>query len=364
MQEESIAFSVPKSVFYNPQMTFCRSFASLAVGAIDQDLVVCDAFTASGIRGIRYAKENKNVKETIFLDIDSKAIRAAKANAKINKLKKAKFIRENISRAVFGFAADFLEIDPFGSPAPYLYDSFRVFNPLKHAYLSATATDVAVLCGGKTKACKKNYHSIPLNNEFTHENGLRILIKKIAETAAEFNMGIEPLVSISRQHFLKSIIKVTRGADLADDSLNKIGYVNYCSNCGWRGSSQFPVLCCQNCGKTQNPKHKTQFAGPLWLGELHDKKTLERMRKLNKQRDYSQKTDLEKTLARMVGEINMPPYYYDVHSLCRILNRSEVPKIDVVVSRLRSKGFSASRTHFSETSIKTDALLKTIRSVI
>jgi len=358
ISEESIRFSAPDSVFYNPQMTFCRSFASLAVGAIDQDLVVCDAFTASGIRGIRYAKENKNVKETIFLDIDSKAIRAAKANAKINKLKKARFIRENISRAVFDFAADFLEIDPFGSPAPYIYDSFRVFNPLKHAYLSATATDVAVLCGGKTKACKKNYHSIPLNNEFTHETGMRIMIKKIAETAAEFNMGIEPLVSISRQHFLKSIIKVTRGADLADDSLNKIGFINFCKECGFRNSSRFPVEKCPSC------KNSLVFAGPLWLGGLHERKTLERMRKLNQQRDYSQKDDLEKTLSRMIGEINMPPYYYDIHSMCKLLKRTEVPKIDSVILRLKAKGYKASRTHFSETSIKTDALLKTIRSVI
>jgi len=364
-EEESIGFSAPSGVFYNPAMRFCRSFASLALGAIpEKKLRVCDAFCASGIRGIRYARENRNVDDVTFLDIDKRAIASAKKNAKANKVKSS-FMQGNISRLVFDICADFLEIDPFGSPAPYLYDSFRAFNPLKRAYLSVTATDVAVLCGGKTKACLKNYHSVPLNNEFTHETGMRIMIKKIAETAAEFNMGIEPLVSVSRQHFLKTVVKVTRGAELANDSMTKLGYVNFCESCGWRGSSQFPVSSCPNCSsRTQDTRHRTLFAGPLWLGELHERKTLERMADLNAKREYSDRDAIGKTLGRMQGEIGMPPFYYDIHQLCKLLNRKSVPKMDDVLSKMRKKGRAASRTHFSETAIKTDATLKTLESVI
>ena len=59
IQEENTNFEVSKDVFYNPNMQFCRSFCSLAVGALEEKLNVLDAFCASGIRGIRYAKENK-----------------------------------------------------------------------------------------------------------------------------------------------------------------------------------------------------------------------------------------------------------------------------------------------------------------
>ena len=358
MNEEKIEFIVPKPVFYNPQMRFCRSFASLALGAIEQKgMVVCDAFTASGIRGIRYAKENRNVSKAIFIDIDRKAINAAKKNAKANKIK-FQAIHGNFSRLVFDISADFLEIDPFGTPAPYLYDAFRVFNPLKHAYLSVTATDVAVLCGGKTKASMKNYHSVPLNNEFTHETGLRIMIKKVAETAAEFNLGIEPLVSISKQHYLKTIVKVTRSADLADKSLHSLGYVNFCKFCGFRSSSQFPISTCPSC------KKQTAFAGPLWLGELHDGKMLKRMSALNVKRNYSDVNELEKVMSRMLGEISMPPFYYDVHQLCRLFGRAEVPKMEDILLSLSKKRFRAFRTHFSETGIKTDAPMKIIKSVM
>jgi tRNA (guanine26-N2/guanine27-N2)-dimethyltransferase len=358
MNEEGIKFVAPKGVFYNPDMRFCRSFASLAVGSIPENkLAVCDAFCASGIRGIRYGKENRNVGSLTFIDIDRNALASAKANAKKAKLRH-KALHGNISRLVFDICADFLEIDPFGSPAPYLYDSFRAFNPLKRAYLSVTATDVAVLCGGKTKACMKNYHSMPLNNEFTHETGMRIMLKKIAETAAEFNMGIAPIASISKRHYLKSIVRVTRGADEANESMMRLGYVSHCPSCGFRSPSEFPMAVCPSC------RGEMDYAGPLWLGELHDAKSLERMAAENAKRDYSDKAELEKYVSRMKKEIGMPPYYYDVHQLCKILNSESVPKMEEILSGLKRKGHRAFRTHFSETAIKTDAPIKAIKSVI
>jgi len=67
MDEEGISFTAGKNVFYNPNMKFCRSVSSLAVGVIGGKLSVIDAFCASGIRGIRYAKENSNVEKLTFL---------------------------------------------------------------------------------------------------------------------------------------------------------------------------------------------------------------------------------------------------------------------------------------------------------
>lgn len=356
MEEESVKFSAP-GIFYNPAMRFCRSMSSLAVGAIGNTkkgkLDVIDAFCASGIRGIRYAKENKNVKHVTFIDIEQKAITLAKKNAKANnlnkKIKKFDAKKGNISKLAFQFVADFLEIDPFGTPAPYLVDAFRYFNPKKEAYLSVTATDTAVLCGGITAACMKNYHSKPLNNEFTHETGLRILIKRIAEVASEFNMGITPLVSFSDRHYLKTILHVKRGADGAYDCLKKLGYVSFCHKCGFRTHSQFPQERCARC------KEKNEYAGPLWLGELHEKEFLKKMKKLNGERDYADREGLGRMLSLMEGELGMPPYYYDVHALAKLKKTSDVPKLEYLIAALKSRGYKAYRTHFSPVSIKTDA---------
>lgn len=353
MNEEEINLAIAKKVFYNLNMTFCRSMSSLAVGAIDSELEVVDAFCASGIRGIRYAKENKNVTKVTFIDIDQKAITLTKKNAKVNKISKTKFDAKkgSVSRLAFEFDGDFVEIDPFGTPAPYLVDAFRYFNRKKVAYLSVTATDVAVLCGGIVAACLKNYHSKPMNNEFTHENGLRIMLKRIAEVAAEFNMGISPLVSFSDRHYLKSVIKVTRSADLAYESAKKLGYVSFCNKCGYRNSGKFPQ---ENCGCGHGNDSKLDYSGALWLGELHDFGFVKKMINLNKKRNYSQRAEIDKTLKLLEGEIGMPPYYYNVHNLSKINSLGSVPKLDLVLQKLKDAGFNAARTHFSEISIKTN----------
>jgi tRNA (guanine26-N2/guanine27-N2)-dimethyltransferase len=360
LEEEKITFATTKNVFYNPEMRFCRSMSSLAVGAIGGPLEAVDAFCASGIRGIRYAKENKNVKHITFIDIAQAAITLAKKNARANRLKSdAK--KGNVSKLAFETAADFLEIDPFGTPSPYLVDSFRFFNPKKSAYLSATATDVAVLCGGKVAPCMKNYHARPLNNEFTHETGLRILIKKIAETAAEFNMGITPLVSFSDRHYLKTVLHASRSADDAYGSLKRIGYVSWCRKCGWRASGEFPQPCANCRGAIGSG---VEFAGPLWLGELHDAPFIRKMAQLNKKRDYSDKAQLGRMLSLMQGETGMPPYYYNVHGLCRMQKCVSVPKMDVALEKLQGMGYDARRTHFSPVSIKTAAPYKALLAAI
>lgn len=338
-------------------MRLCRTLSSLAVGAIGEPLDVVDAFCASGIRGIRYAKENRNVRRLTSLDIEKKAITLAKKNAKANKIKKHSAVCANISRAAFDLDADFLEIDPFGTPAPYLVDSLRFFNTKKKAYLSVTATDVAVLCGGRTAACMKNYHSKPLNNEFTHETGLRIMMKKVAETAAEFNMGIVPLVSFSDRHYLKSVIMLRRSADLAFESLKKIGHVWACARCGNRGSGRFP----QDCDRCASA---ADFAGPLWLGELHDSLFLKEMEELGREREYADRTEGLRMLGLMSEEVGMPPYYYDVHALCRVHRLGTVPSMEAVMASLRGSGHPCARTHFSRVGIKTAAPLVAVLEAV
>jgi tRNA (guanine26-N2/guanine27-N2)-dimethyltransferase len=355
LEEEGIVFAVPKKIFYNTAMRFCRSISSLAVGAIEEPLEVVDAFCASGIRGIRYAKENKNVNKLTFIDIEKTAITAAKKNAKANKVKaKVSADARNISLAAFDNDADFLEIDPFGTPSPYLADAMRFFNSRKVAYLSVTATDVAVLCGGKLAASMKNYQAKPLNCSFTHEIGLRIMLRRIVDVAAEFNMGIEPLISFSDQHYLKAILKMRRGAQEAFDCQSQAGFISFCKKCAWRAASKFPVQKCGSCGA------ETDWAGPLWLGELHDKCFVTLMRSINNQRGYADKAKLSNFLSLMEGEVGMPPYYYNIHELCKIHHIQPVPRFDDYIKALTALGFTARRTHFSPICIKTDAPFRSV----
>ena len=357
MKEESIEFET-KDVFYNPAMQFSRSFSSLAVGVIGQKLDILDAFCASGIRGIRYKKENKNVSKISFLDLSEHAIKITKTNVHKNKIKNGTFISNTFARhfANEKNEYDFIEIDPFGTPAPYLGDALR-FSIKKEMYLSLTATDTAVLCGPQAKACLKNYHAKNLNNEFTHETGTRLLIKRVMDIAGENDRGIVPLFSLSNRHYIKLLLKVEKGAEKAYDNLEHIGYISYCISCGFRKSGKRIENNCPIC------KNLMDYAGPLWLGPLHEKKFLRQISVLNKKRNYTHQKEIARTLSFMTNEISFPPYFYDLHRECKRIKVSRVPKLDIVIKKLCKKG-TAVRTHFAENGIKTDCTIKEFQKIL
>ena len=355
VKEGEADIRVDDGVFYNPEMEFCRDFSSIAFGAVGpKKLNVLDGMCASGIRGIRYFLENKNAGEVTFADLDPRACKNASYNAKKNNLDRYHVENAEITRFLWENSFDFLEIDPFGTPVPYLVPAIRSAAMRGGGMLSATATDVAVLCGAHYKACMKNYQARPVDNECCHENGTRILIGKIARTASEYNLGVHPLVSLSRQHFFKVFVSLERGAEKAVSSIKKLGYISYCPKCLWRESSALVVKQKCECGGL------LQHAGPLWLGELHEKKQIESMKKENEKREYSSKAVMRSLLEKMSGEIGMPAGYFDLHKVSEVLKVS-AEKVDIVMEELSKIGFLAIRTHFRENSLKTKAGIKEVK---
>lgn len=357
IKEGAASIKLSKYVFYNPEMEICRDISSLAVGAIGEKLTVCDAFSATGIRGIRYKKENKNVKKVAFVDISKKGARLIKENTKLNKLRGASVVKDDANRFLFNNSFELIEIDPFGSPSPYLYNAIRSFRMKKAGYLSITATDTAVLCGAHRGACIKNYGAMPLDNEFCHETAARILLGKIARIAAEFNFGITPLFSFSHRHFIKLFVKLEKGAEKAIQGVKSLGYVSYCRKCTnrERGALVLSKKCA--CG---NP---LEHAGPLWLGKLYEKSFIKKMEELNAERDYALKKGIGKILQRMECETDAPPFYFDLPLLCKKMRAPALP-METVLEKIRKKGFLACRTHFRDNGIKTDASLSVIQKAI
>ncbi len=359
MQEESITFD-PKNLFYNKEMQFSRSFSSLSIGALGGKLHILDAFSASGIRGIRYAKENKNVKRIDFLEANEEAVPVIKKNLKTNKLARSVVINALYEKYLASdfFHYDFIEIDPFGTPVPSLWGTFYGQAKKKSFYLSISATDVAVLCGPQAKACIKNYHAKSLNNEMTHEIGTRILIKRIMESANEFDFGIVPLYSLSNRHYIKVLLHIEKGAEKAYSNIEQLGFISYCNACGWRTSGKRVENNCLLCNDV------TDYAGPLWLGGLHAKQILEGMKKLNEKRNYVHKQEIEKTLSLMLDEAAFSPCFYDLHRECKRIRAKKVPKLAMVIDSIRKRGFTTARTHFAENGVKTDAGIQEMHLLI
>ena len=347
--EGKVKITVPAGVFYNPEMELCRDIGSLAVGALSGKLSVVDAMAASGVRGLRYKKENRNVSALALVDLSEKAVSAERKNAKTNRVK-CRVTYADANRFLYENEFDFVELDPFGSPQPFLNDAVRSFRTKKKGYLSVTATDMAVLCGAHHAACLKNYGAIPLDNEFCHENAARILAAKVVLTAAPFNFAATPVFTLSHRHYVKLIFVLEQGAEAAVAAVKQTGFVSYCEKCCYRETARLPRR--QEC-----PLCKTRLvhAGPVYLGKLWDEKLLGKMLKLNAQRKYRRGKEIEKLLSTMKQEGAIASYgYYDLHVLAKKM-KTPISSMDDAIGKLRKTGFAASRTHFCPTAVRTDA---------
>jgi tRNA (guanine26-N2/guanine27-N2)-dimethyltransferase len=349
IEEGSARISLVKGVFFNPEMELCRSIFSLSVGAIGEKLDVVDAMCASGARGIRYKMENKNVGKLALIDANKAAVACARKNAAKNKVK-CRLVQGDANGFLRENALDFVELDPFGSPQPFLHDTARCLAANRGGYLSATATDVAVLCGAHHAACLKNYSAAPLNNEFCHENACRILIASVARTFAPFNLAATPAFTLSHRHYVKVLFRVEEGAEKAVEAMKKIGFASYCPSCQWRDGKRLPLLKdCPHCGA------QLQHGGPLYIGDLWDSALLEKMLALNTERKYSKAKEIEKLLSTMQGESRIGSMgYYDLHVVAK-KQESKILSMDDAIAKIREAGFSASRTHFCPTAVRTDA---------
>jgi tRNA (guanine26-N2/guanine27-N2)-dimethyltransferase len=336
-------------VFYNPHMELNRDLTVLFMQVAGGDLVFADVLAGSGAKGIRVAVESGC---KIFLnDANPDATELIKKNAELNRVGASisntdanRFALENIG------AFDFIDIDPFGSPVPFL-DS-ALLSVKKDGFIGATATDTATLCGIYSDTCFRRYQARPLRSEFCHEVGLRILIGFLARTAAKYDKGIQPILSHSTRHYFRVYPKTVEGVRAAKDSLDSLGFLYFCEKCRDFKSekSAFPSERHCNCGGAM------KTSGPLWLGSLKVQTFLEQMLSL------SQYKDEQKLLGLLSAEID-EPFYFDVHRLAKTIRVSPVG-IEKIIERLREGGFSASRTHFTPVGVKTDAPIDLVKSVL
>jgi len=350
--EGSARLRVPEGVFFNPEMRLCRDYSVLAVRAAlagRKKVRMVDATAATGVRAIRYKKECGGIVGDVFaVDLNATAARAAAANVRLNKLRSAKVVKASFAKFCqsqhgmepFGL----VELDPFGSPVPLLYDGVRASHD--GTLLSVTATDMAVLCGAHPKACLKNYQAKPLNSSYCHEVALRVLLGKIARTASEFNFGIRPVASLSHLHYVKVFALLEAGAEKAVGSIRELGFLTNCSKClhrEWRkGLANSLPATCPECGA------QPEYAGPLWLGEMHDNGMLSAM--LGEAKDEK----LAKLLRLQAGECGMPPFFFDLHEATEKLRLPAMSYANVAL-QLRKAGFRTAPTHFKPNTLKTDA---------
>jgi tRNA (guanine26-N2/guanine27-N2)-dimethyltransferase len=357
-------------VFYNPVMELNRDIAVLALQAyqrtVNRKIIVCEPLTGCGVRGIRFASEVEGVKKVLINDINEKAFQLARANVQINNLSRRVSVKnEDANRFLSHYGAprkrfDAIDIDPFGSPVPYLDSALRALRD--GGFIALTATDMAPLCGVYPKACIRKYGGKPLRTEYCHELAVRLLAGCLATTAAKYDIGISIVFSHSTNHYIRLYAKIAYGAKKADESIKNMGYVVHCFNCFHRETLKTPFLI-EYSGKCSECKSKTDYAGPLWLGKIFDKEFCENMEKEAEHMRLGCRARILKILALIKGEVDGPPTYYVINKLCDKLG-VPVPSVRKVIEALKERGFQAFPTHFNFNGVRTNASAKEIMDVL
>jgi tRNA (guanine26-N2/guanine27-N2)-dimethyltransferase len=354
-------------VFFNPVMEFNRDLSVLALRAyqrlVGREIAVCEPLASQGIRGIRYAVEVEGVSRVLLSDINYHAFELAQYNVKRNNLQDKIVLEYNDANCVLNCNAapkkrfDVVDIDPFGTPVPFLDSAFRALK--NRGLIAVTATDLAPLCGVHAKACVRKYGGKPMRTEYCHELAVRLLAGCMAQVAAKQDMGVRFLFSHSSDHYIRVYAQVGYGCQRADSSLKSVGYILHCFNCLHRESVRqlSGGLVCPVCGE------KMDYAGPLWIGGISDESFVSMVFSENSLAGFRGKVRLEKLLSLVKFEAGASIAYFVLDNVCKKLSLPAV-SVQSFVEALHERGFKVVQTHFSTRGIKTDASAAVVQDVL
>ena len=356
-------------VFYNPVMELNRDVSVLVFQAyqrlLNRDISICDPLTGSGIRGVRLAAEVDGVKKVVISDINERSFKLARHNVNLNGLQDLVTVMHKDANCLLSCHGapkrrfDILDVDPFGSPVPYMDSAVRALH--NKGLLAATATDLAPLCGIHAKACLRKYGGKPLRTEYCHELAVRLLAGHAATVAAKQDIGARVVFSHSSDHYIRVYMQMGYGAKKADTNIKNLGYILHCFNCFHRETAKtFSARFfekCPECGSIMS------WAGPLWLGKIFDLKFCEALMKESRRTPLRNSRKITKLLSLAKDEAEAPTTYYVIDQISDQL-ASPVPSVSAMLQSLRCNGFQAVQTHFNTRGIRTNAPALTMQELL
>ncbi|XP_007434574.1 TRMT1-like protein isoform X2 [Python bivittatus] len=425
-------YSTPQKTdsYFNPKMKLNRQLTVCALAVLTEErkpLECLDAFGATGIMGLQWAKHLGNSVKVTINDYNENSVTMIQENCHLNKMKVVMNFEEddcdeameegeenlpaievtkmdaNVIMHLRAF--DFIHLDPFGSSVNYLDAAFR--NVRNLGIISVTSTDISSLYSKAQHVAQRHYGCNLIRTEYYKELAARMVVAAVARAAARCNKGIEVLFAVALEHFVLVQVRVLRGPSSADDTVKKIRYLIHCQWCEERifkreGNMiednpywQLPCDC-----HSQMPGKTAVELGPLWSGSLFNTGFLRRMLFEAVQYGLEDIQALLKTLIceaecttlkqfsihassgqskqekRKSAEINQNgakrqklesnaehPAFY--YNVHRhSIKGMNMPKLNKFLHSLSQAGYRVSRTHFDPMGVRTNAPLMQFKSIL
>lgn len=330
---EKVSKELP--VFYNPVMKRNRdiSLEILRIVGKKWPLRIALPLAGSGIRGLRFLKEaNEFVKEITFNDYANDFESKLKVLLKVNKIPNDKVhisCNEANKFLLDSTGFDYIDIDPFGTPNPFLDASVQRL--ARGGILAVTATDTSALAGTYIKVCRRNYDAEPLRNGLKHYVGIRILIRKIQLIGAQYEKALIPIFTYSKDHYYRVFLRCVKSKTMCDEIISEQKYMVF--------NRETQDYTFSNVSRINSDNNKSIYvAGKLFSGALWE----------------APFDDIASDISFISSEAKTQGHMIDVHSFCEH-HKLPIPNFKTLESELLAKKYTFSRTHFNLYAIVTTA---------
>lgn len=227
-------------VFYNPAMSRSRTRSVLLMQyAIENKLLgngpiyAVDGLAATGLRARRWLnelpKESAERIHATIIDMNQYALDLAlKTHDEFppdHSEGELKAINGDLRSAILNQGWHWVDIDPYGSPTPFLDTAIQ--SMARKGIIEVSATDTAALTGSSKNPLLRRYGARVRNDGLAHDSALRVLLATVGRVASKHERRIEPLISIWDSHHLRVSMRVIRSIEGANKIEESLGWRVY-----------------------------------------------------------------------------------------------------------------------------------------
>ncbi len=287
-----------------------------------------EMLAATGVRGLRVAAESDLLGELLMTEANPAAFAVLSRNASRYEGLGARARLHDAREPVADGPFDLIDLDPYGSPAPFL--PVMLARARVGTHLAVTATDLRVLAGVDRGACERHYGARPVRGRLGPEGGLRILLGWIARSVEARGQSVHVLLGYVCGHYVRAYLEVVAGGGAPAP----IGRYDPAEGLGpsMAGSGSF---------------------GPMWTGSLFD---VAFVRRLGPPATAARPRPVATLIGRFQEEAGIDGlFYYEPNELARTLHLPDPPAVGVLLDALHAAGWPAARTHVRAGGIRTPA---------
>ncbi len=346
-------------VFYNPRMRHNRDLAILVLNTYfsTREYFFVEPLAGVGVRSIRFVLESTG--RGIANDLDPISYHYIVRNTVLNNVSdlvepyntEANTLLNSLRSN--GVVVDYIDIDPYGSPIPFIESS--AYAIARGGLIGVTATDTGPLNCSYPRTCLRRYGAYCTKTDFSKEMGLRILIGAIVRLAASHEIALKPILGYFRDYYYRVYFIASRRAGDAYRLLDNVGYIIY-------NAETCKRIATKSLDDALDEKVEGSIIGPLWIGELGSREFIGRLINALDKLDYINH-NLQGFLRNLYNEYTVNTPYYRLDRLYSILKRN-MPPINKVIERIQEAGYRAYRTHFDPRGIKTNAPYEELMNIL